>query len=194
MTVRGGGGFQSACSSPSPANWWRVLATTASHLQCGLQRAALKLRLVEHACSCWTVRRGGQLKMRARLRHQHSCGECLSPWSSDWSSTLVAARRCEAMAESACRRDQPPCSAVCNGATMKRRLLEQAYSCSTVHVDGGLQSACSSLPTASVRRVLAATTSHLQCGLQRSRHEAPIGHASSRLPVGARRWRTPGAR
>ena len=56
-----------------------------------------------------------------------------------------------------------------------------------------MQGACLSLPPALVQRVLATTTSHLQFGLHRSRHDAPTARASWRLLDGARRWRMQGA-
>ena len=57
---------QGACSSlPRALGGWRVLAATTTHLQDGgfffATEAAMKLRLIEQACGCSTVRGGGGL-------------------------------------------------------------------------------------------------------------------------------------
>ena len=46
------------------------LLPLTKHVQCVLARAAAKkkLRLMEQACSCSTVRGGGGVKVRARVR------------------------------------------------------------------------------------------------------------------------------
>ena len=71
--------------------------------------AAIKLRLIEQACGCSTVRGGDRPKVRARL--------CL------WRVR-------------ACRQDQPPAPAgafaFATEAAMNLRLIEQACGCSTV--------------------------------------------------------------
>ena len=43
--------------------------------------AAMKLRLIEQACSCGTVQGGGGLNVRAHLYLWHLSGECLPPRS-----------------------------------------------------------------------------------------------------------------
>ena len=73
-----------ACSSLPLALRWRVLAARHKAHQASVCRwiafaleAAMKLRLVEQACGCSTVRSEGRLK--ARLCRSHSVGECLPP-------------------------------------------------------------------------------------------------------------------
>ena len=73
---------QGACLSLPLALQRRVLAATTRHHARGtckangglpLQRAAgIKLRLIQQACGCFTVRGGGGLKVRARLLCWHS--------------------------------------------------------------------------------------------------------------------------
>ena len=74
-------------------------------------------------------------------------------------------------------------------AAMNLRLIEQACGCSTVR-GGGRRKVRAPL---CLWRVLATVAIHLQCVLQRSRHEAPTDGASLRLLHGARRRQTQGA-
>ena len=82
------------------------------------------------------------------------------------------------------------CNMVCTGAAINLRLVEQACGCSTVRGGRLKVLACSCLPPALGWRVLATATTHLQCGLHRSQHQAPTDGASLRLLDSERRRRT----
>ena len=134
-----------------------------------------------------------------------------SPRHSVRSSKLAAAQQCEAEADSRCvlvsasgtwvtrpcRRRPAPSSVghLCNAAAVKRRLIEQACSCSIVRGGGGRK-----VRARVCIRHLGAEASPpppgiFKCGshLQRSRHEATTDRASLRLLHGAWRRRTQGA-
>ena len=113
---------RSVLSSLPLALRWRVLAATTTHQThaCGFgfaTEAAIKLRLIEQACGCSTVRGGGQLKVRA----------------------LVSAAGTPV--ESACRHDHAPDTCCkrfdfATEAAIKLRLIEQACGCSMVRGGG----------------------------------------------------------
>ena len=68
---------QGVCSSLPLAVEFRVVAAMTRHLpaRCSLglcTRAAIKLRLIEQACDCSTVRVGGGCKVHARVCRWHS--------------------------------------------------------------------------------------------------------------------------
>ena len=116
--------MQGACSSlPLALPWRRVLhAARTRHEAPGRWRsafateAATKLRLVEQACGCSTVRGGGGLMQ----------GACSSlPLALPWRRVLHAART---------RHEAPSRwrSAFATEAATKLRLIEQACGCSTV--------------------------------------------------------------
>ena len=135
-----------ACLSLPPALVWKNTCRLVA-------RPAVCLCTVHWSChealtgraSLWLLdgmRGGDGLKVHAPPCHWHSSVKCLPPRPA-------------------------ACSVVCKRDAMKLRLVEQACSCSTVRGGDGLKSACASLPPALVWRVLAATTSRLQFGLQR---------------------------
>ena len=79
--------------------------------------------------------------------------------------------------ESACCRGQAPALiVVCNRAAMKLRLMEQACGCSTVR-GGQAFKVCARLCLwhSDGECLPPRPGTGLQCGLQRSRHEAPTG-------------------
>ena len=74
---------QGACSSLLRALGWTVHAAMTRHLHVVCLHdgaAAMKLQLVEQACTCFTMHGGGGLKVRARLCcREHSDGQCMPP-------------------------------------------------------------------------------------------------------------------
>ena len=112
---------QGACSS-LPLTLWVEIACRQDHAPAGgfafASEAAMKLRLIEQACRCSTMRGAGRLKVRARLCSLHS------------------------RVESACHQNHAPAGgfAFASDAAMKKlRLMEQACGCSTVRGGGRLK-------------------------------------------------------
>ena len=155
--------WSSDCSSR------RVAARRRATVRQICTEAAMNNPLIEQACGCSTVRGGGGCTVRARLCRRHSCGECLPPRPATCLQFGLHRGR--------------------HGAPTARASFELLYSTRRWRMHG----ACSTLPLAFVRRVLAATTNRLQFGEHWRRHEQPADRASLQLLYSPRWWRMQGA-